>query len=225
MPMGFLASVVVAAVAGAVMWPGSGIQHRLYSRPEQRTPGDSGRRRLARRVGITVAAAACAGIAFRPDHYDFFPAAATTLAALVLLLAASTDIERRLIPNRVNYGAALFALAVLWVWPDRSPAAIAIGAAAAIAIGALLFIAGELFALLLRVRVTPFGLGDVKLILVIGLLLGWPAMLYALFLGILTAGIPGVVMTLAGQGRRVFPYGPFLVVGALVPLLWPGGFV
>jgi len=225
MPMDYAIPIGGAAFAALLMWLVTGVQHRLYSRPEHRQPGDSGRRRVARRLGVTAVAAASVGVALRPAHYDLAPALVTAAAALVLLLAASTDIERRLIPNRVNYGAALFAIATSWVWPDRSPADIAIGGAAALAIGAVLFITGELFAILLRVRVTPFGMGDVKLIVVIGLLLGWPALLAALLLGVVAAGIPAFVLTLAGQGKRVFPYGPFLVLGALIALLWPEGFV
>lgn len=223
--MDLVVPIAAAVLAGLVMWYVTGVQHALYTRPEHRVPGDFGRVRMLRRAGIAGVAACGVGIALRPDHYDALPAAVAAVAVLVLLLVASTDFERRLIPNKLNYGAALLAASVCWVWPDRSSADIAVGAAAALAIGGGLFIAGEAFAILLRVRVTPFGMGDVKLMLVIGLLLGWPAVIYALFLGVLAAGIPGLVLTLAGQGRRVFPYGPFLIAGALVPLLWPAAFV
>jgi prepilin signal peptidase PulO-like enzyme (type II secretory pathway) len=220
----FLA-VAGALVAGTLMWLTTGVQHHLYTRPEQRHHGDDGARRIARRAGIITSAAACAGLALRPDHYDPLPALATAVATFVLLVAASTDLERRLIPNRITYALAAFAVAVCWVWPDRSVAQVGIGALAAVGLAVALFVFGEVVRALVHVRTTVFGLGDVKLIVVMGLLLGWPAIGTALLIGVIAAGVPGIVLTLAGQGRRVFPYGPFLILGALVPLLWPANFV
>ena len=45
-----------------------------------------------------------------------------------------------------------------------------------------------------------FRLGDAKLILLIGLILGWPAVFPALFLGIVAAGILSFAMIFRGRG-------------------------
>lgn len=214
-----------AVAAGLALWFATSVQHRLYTRPEHRFPGDTGTRRLARRLGVAGVAALAAGIALRPEHYEPLPAAVAACAVAVLLLAASTDLERKLIPNRITYPFALVAAALCWVWPDRSASDIVLGGLAALGIGVAMFVAGEVFAIVLRVRATPLGLGDVKLMLVMGLLLGWPMVLPAFVIGVFAAGIPAVFFTVAGQGKRVFPYGPFLVLGALIPLLFPGRFL
>jgi leader peptidase (prepilin peptidase) / N-methyltransferase len=76
---------------------------------------------------------------------------------------------------------------------------------------------------LAMLRPADLGLGDVKLAGVIGLMLGWlgwgEAVLGA-FLGFLFGGLAGVLLLLAGKaGRRTaIPFGPFMLVGALVAI-------
>jgi prepilin signal peptidase PulO-like enzyme (type II secretory pathway) len=111
-----------------------------------------------------------------------------------------------------------------WAWPDRDIADIAIGGAAGLAAGLGLFILGAMFGSA-RGGAIPFGFGDAKLIFLLGLLLGWPAFGPALLIGILLAGIPGLVMVALGRGRSVFSYGPYLAAGGLVAMLFPASFV
>ncbi len=66
------------------------------------------------------------------------------------------------------------------------------------------------------------GAGDVKLAGVIGLITGFPGVLTALTIGILTGGIVAAVLLLSGRVTRksYIPYAPFLVAGALVSLVF-----
>jgi prepilin signal peptidase PulO-like enzyme (type II secretory pathway) len=98
------------------------------------------------------------------------------------------------------------------------------GAGVAVGVAAVLFLLGIAAALALRAKGSALGLGDVKLIVLIGLLVGWPAIMSALLLGVIAAGVPGIVLTVTGRGRQFFSYGPYLVLGALVPLLFPAQF-
>jgi prepilin signal peptidase PulO-like enzyme (type II secretory pathway) len=223
-PMEWIVAAGAGAIAALVMWLATGVQHHLYSNPAHRVL-QTRRQDLVRRIGISAAGALVAVIALRPDHYDVLPALATVVFALALLVLASTDIERRLLPNRLTYPAILAAVAVCWIWPDRTALDIAIGAGVLLGVGVVFFILGVVLSLLLRIRTTAFGIGDVKLMLLIALLLGWPAALSALFIGVIAAGVPAVVMIMAGRARGVFSYGPFLVLGALIPMLWPSAFV
>jgi leader peptidase (prepilin peptidase)/N-methyltransferase len=92
--------------------------------------------------------------------------------------------------------------------------------AAALAAAVLLLLLGALAGAAARSRETAFGLGDAKLILLIGLLTGWPAVLSALLLGIIAAGIvAAVLIVLRGRGAT-YSYGPYLAAGAVVVLLW-----
>ena len=75
-----------------------------------------------------------------------------------------------------------------------------------------------------RVRgVEAMGLGDVKMMFMVGAYLGWPLTLLTIFVGVLTGSITGVAMMLR-RGRRdmqmLLPFGIFLGVGSLVSLLF-----
>ena len=70
---------------------------------------------------------------------------------------------------------------------------------------------------------TAWGFGDVRLSRVLGPALGylgWSEMLMGLALMLFVGGIGGVVLSLAHRSmRRRFPYGPFMLVGALLAVL------
>jgi len=72
-----------------------------------------------------------------------------------------------------------------------------------------------------------FGFGDVTLAAIIGLAVGWPGVILALTLGVLSAGAFSLVSLLWMLVRRryqpymPFPYGPFLILGA--SLVYYGG--
>lgn len=213
-----------AAIGLALGWLGAGFQHRLYRQPEYRNEPASGRRLFFMRVWLALACAVVGGLAFRPDHYEFGPALLTALFGWTLLILASTDFERRIIPNNLSYPAIVAALALAWAWPDRDVVDILYGAAFAVGIAALLFLGGQLFGALLGVGATPFGMGDVKLIVLIGLLLGWPVAMSALLIGVVIAGLPAVALMVMGRARGVFAYGPYLAIGGIIGLLWYGRF-
>jgi prepilin signal peptidase PulO-like enzyme (type II secretory pathway) len=67
-----------------------------------------------------------------------------------------------------------------------------------------------------------FGFGDVTLSTVLGLIVGFPAILIALFIGVLAAGEFSLIYILFSLLRRQYrafmpiPYGPFLILGAMI---------
>ncbi len=211
----------VAAAAGlAAGLLLAGWQGRLYTEEVFREQRLAGRRLLAVRAAMAVATGAAWAVAFRADHYDFGPAALTAAACLVLIVLSSTDFERRRIPDLLTYPALLGAAAFCWAWPDRSVGDIWLGFAVALGAAVLMFLLGLAFGAMAGMSESAFGLGDVKLIGLIGLLLGWPVTMTALFLGVIIAGIPSLILLVAGRGRSVFSYGPYLAGAAVVALLW-----
>jgi leader peptidase (prepilin peptidase)/N-methyltransferase len=66
------------------------------------------------------------------------------------------------------------------------------------------------------------GLGDVKMMLMVGAYLGWPLTLLAIFVGVLSGSIVGVALMLR-RGERdmqmLLPFGIFLGLGSIVSLL------
>jgi len=65
------------------------------------------------------------------------------------------------------------------------------------------------------------GFGDVNLSGILGMLLGWPAIVVGLFFGILAGGVVSLVIILwmlISKKYRAFtaiPYAPFLILGAI----------
>jgi leader peptidase (prepilin peptidase)/N-methyltransferase len=130
----------------------------------------------------------------------------TTLVAITL-----TDLERRIIPNRILLVAAVLGAAIAAVADPGSLPERAIAAAAA---GGLLF-----FAALAYPR--GMGLGDVKLAATMGLFLGRnvaPAILVALLAGSLV-GLAMIARDGAAARKKAIPFGPFLALGGVVGLL------
>ena len=66
------------------------------------------------------------------------------------------------------------------------------------------------------------GLGDVKLAFLIGLVLGFPGTVLALYIAFLTGGLSGIILILWKKKKLKYavPFGPFLVLGSLIMLFW-----
>ena len=130
----------------------------------------------------------------------------TMLAAVTL-----TDLERRIIPNKILLVAALTGAAIAAIAEPGSLPERAIAAAAA---GGLLFAAALAYP-------RGMGLGDVKLAATMGIFLGRnvaPAILIALLAGSLV-GLAMIVRDGAAARKRAIPFGPFLALGGVVGLL------
>lgn len=82
--------------------------------------------------------------------------------------------------------------------------------------------AGFFFFIWFLTRGRGMGLGDGKLAFALGLLLGFPGILIALYTAFLTGAILGVILILTGQKslKTKIAFGPFLLAGTLVSLFW-----
>ena len=65
------------------------------------------------------------------------------------------------------------------------------------------------------------GLGDVKLIAMIGALVGWKLALLTILVGAVAGSIVGIgLMVFQGKGRKTaVPFGPFLSLGAVISVV------
>ncbi len=147
---------------------------------------------------------------------DFGPALLAGFFATIFLLLTLTDLDRRLIPNRVVYPAILLAAAFSWAWPEAS--AFQVLAGGLVAIG----IAAAVLALSLPFGANAFGMGDVKMIVLIGMVVGLPSVVVGVFIGTAAGGVAAAVLLLSKRmSRRDFiPHGPFLALGAVIALFW-----
>lgn len=133
--------------------------------------------------------------------------------AMVLLLLPLTliDLEHKVLPNAITLPGCALAIALgTALDPAGEPARLVAGAAAgaALLIVALAYPGG-------------MGMGDVKLIAMIGFFLGSsviPALLIALIAGVIVgAGVMRRKGVAAGR-KTALPFGPFLAMGAVVSL-------
>ncbi|MGN1406177.1 MAG: prepilin peptidase [Erysipelotrichaceae bacterium] len=78
-------------------------------------------------------------------------------------------------------------------------------------------ISGFMFVVSLVIK-GAFGFGDVELMFMTGLFLSFKEMLLAFFIGVITAGITGIIMLSRKQkeGSDHIAFGPFLVIGILI---------
>jgi len=137
----------------------------------------------------------------------------TTIFALILI----TDIERRLILDVVMYPAILLAFIASFFTPGMTWGSALAGGA----IGFVLFL-GVAWAGSAIFGSGAMGGGDVKLAAFVGLITGFPLVIEALVLTILIgAGLSSILLiTRVRSLRDHIPYGPFLIAGAMVTLLW-----
>jgi leader peptidase (prepilin peptidase) / N-methyltransferase len=129
----------------------------------------------------------------------------------LLVTITVTDLERRVIPNKVLLAGAAAALAIAAIGDPGSLPERLIAAAAA---GGLLFCVALAYP-------KGMGLGDVKLAATMGLFLGRdvaPALLVALLAGSLV-GLAIIARRGAAARKQAIPFGPFLAFGGLVALL------
>jgi leader peptidase (prepilin peptidase) / N-methyltransferase len=140
------------------------------------------------------------------------------LYVLALILLFATDLDQRLLPDVITYpliGLALVGF-VLGVGPYvHDPTEL--GFAAAAAVGMPLF----LYLLSIPFGAGAIGLGDLKLLVSVGLLGGPLRLLVGLIGGALIGAFAIVALIVLRRItlRSYVPYGPFLIVGAIWALL------
>lgn len=86
----------------------------------------------------------------------------------------------------------------------------------------MLVAVGFFFSLWFFTRGKGLGFGDVKLIAPLSLLMGWPSVLVGVFSAFLVGAIVGMAFVLFGKKKmkQPIPFGPFLIIGTAIGLLW-----
>jgi len=120
----------------------------------------------------------------------------------------------------IAIGFALTCVRAIFHEPDQLPATILLDRIAAIAGAALILLLVRWGYKALRKR-DGMGLGDVKLLAMIAAFLGFGQMLLALFVGVITASVYGIVLMARRRagGSSKLPLGSFLAAGGLFAAL------
>jgi len=141
------------------------------------------------------------------------------VVGMILLIVFVTDLRFGVIPDVINllfFSAALFYRVGLVSWGKMQ------GVDLFYALVAALGLAGFFWFLWWVTRGRGFGWGDVKLAPALGLLLGWPRVLVGVFAAFLVGAVVGVALLVSKKKKlgQTVPFGPFLVVGTIIALLW-----
>lgn len=170
---------------------------------------------------------------FFPQEGIPFPL--TVLLLAYLLLVFLIDLEHRLILHPVSIAGALIGLGSGLALRGETSlghglSTTLIGGGAGFLIMLAFYLLGEWYVRrLARKKKLPsdevaLGFGDVSLSGILGLVLGWPAILVGLFFAVLAGGAVSLVILLVMVLRRKYraftaiPYAPFLILGAVVLL-------
>jgi leader peptidase (prepilin peptidase)/N-methyltransferase len=142
--------------------------------------------------------------------------ASRLVLATALIVLFMIDLEHQLLPNAITLPGIVVGLAFSVVAPPgwvESLLGIVLGG------GVLYGIAAAYY--LLR-KEEGMGMGDVKMLAMVGAFLGWRAVLLTLVLSSFAGAVIGVAMMLLQRGtmRYALPFGTFLAVGAFIAMLF-----
>jgi len=180
---------------------------------EEHSPG----RAIDWRTAVTAAVGALA-LGLLPLRFWGDPLALAVFGAwfVTLVVGLATDLDQRLLPDVLTLPVIAVGLAYAvsganpLVSPELLPAVIA-----AVAIPAALYLPSIPFG------AGAFGIGDIKLLVGVGLLAGGDRALSAAVFALAVSGVVLLVLLAARRiGRRSYvPFGPFFILGALWAVL------
>ena len=138
---------------------------------------------------------------------------------VTLVIGLATDLDQRLLPDVLTL--PVIPVALVYALSGANPlvgSEVVLAVVAALAIPALLYLPSIPFG------AGAFGLGDVKLLVGVGLLAGGSRALGTVIFALAVAGVVIVVLLATRRiGRRTYiPFGPFFIIGALWAVLLRG---
>ncbi len=197
----------VAADRLATRWPEHDEEHPPGRQPDWRT--------------ATVALVGALALGLLPLRFGPDPLAMVIFGAwfVTLIIGLATDLDQRLLPDVLTL--LVIPVALLYALSGSNPlvgSEVGPAVLAAVAIPALLYLPSIPFG------AGAFGLGDVKLLIGVGLLAGGSRALGSVVVALLLGGLVIVVLLAARriERRSYIPFGPFFIIGALWAVLLRG---
>jgi len=205
---GLLAAVGFAFGLGAdrlaTRWPEHDDEHPPGRLPDWRT--------------AVVALVGALAFGLLPLRFGSDPVAMVVFGAwfATLVLGLATDLDQRMLPDILTL--PVIPVAFVYALSGTNPLVgmdLVLAVVAAVAIPAALFLPSIPFG------AGAFGLGDVKLLISVGLLAGGSRALGSVIAALVLGGLVVVaLLVLRRIGRRTYvPFGPFFIIGALWAVL------
>lgn len=166
---------------------------------------------------VEITTAAIFVLAWRQVPDPTWLLAITLLFTSVLIALAYIDLETTYLPDVLVLPLLAVAIVCSFFLPDREWWQGLAGAAVGYAVFYPFAWIGD------RLNRPVMGWGDVKLTAALGAILGLAPLGLGLYLGVLIGGAVAIVVyagRLFGFNRVLIPYGPYLVIGGLVSMLY-----
>jgi leader peptidase (prepilin peptidase) / N-methyltransferase len=142
------------------------------------------------------------------------------VAAMVALIFI--DYDHQILPNSITVPGTVLGLVYAWFRSDLPFRQCLVGAVVG---GGLLFLVSEVY---LRLRkLEGLGMGDVKMMAMVGAYVGWKGVLLTLFLGSLSGTVVGMIVLAlhGGDLKTKLPFGTFLGIGAIATVYVGGSLI
>lgn len=130
----------------------------------------------------------------------------------LLIIISFIDLKYKIIPNKITYPGMIAGLLIVLIFNHLSFMSALLG----------LIIPGGSLLLIALLFKKGMGMGDVKLVAMIGTFIGWKYTLLGLFLGSLIGLLISIILIILGKaGRKTqIPFGPYISIGTLIIILW-----
>ncbi|MCK9578479.1 prepilin peptidase [bacterium] len=137
----------------------------------------------------------------------------------LLIIAFVYDARHYLIPDRITFSGII--VSFLWIGFSFYSKILTAGEVLGFVYSGV-FAALFFFCLWFFSRGKAMGFGDVKLVFLMGLVLGFPNIIVALFFAFMTGAVVGIILIIRGakKMKSQVPFGPYLIVGTLFALLY-----
>lgn len=134
-----------------------------------------------------------------------------------LIIIAFIDLNEQIVPDVISLPGMVIGFIISFFVPYISFINSALGVVVGGGIILIIGLAGSLI-----FKKEAMGGGDVKLAAMIGAFLGWRYIIISLFLGFFLGALAGIILILLKIKSRedVVPFGPFIVLGYFITLLW-----
>ncbi len=206
-------SLILALVGGSLGVAADRFATRWPEHDEEHAPG---RPVDWRTVVCAIVGAGAFGLL--PGRFDGETVASALFGAwfVLLVVGLATDLDQRLLPDELTL--PVIPVALIYAVSGQNPL---VGDAWVPAVAAAVLIPAVLYLPSIPFGAGAFGMGDVKFLAGMGLLVGAERALGGTLVGLLVAGAVLVVLLATRRiGRRSYvPFGPFLILGALWAVL------
>jgi leader peptidase (prepilin peptidase)/N-methyltransferase len=208
-PQTLALAIGLAIAGGALGFASDRFATRWPEHDEEHPPG----RAIDWRT-LTCIVLGAAAFGLLPGRFGSDPLAFLLFGAwfVTLVVGLATDLDQRLLPNELTL--PVIPVALLFALSGRNPL---VGGEWVLAVAAAVLIPAILYLPSIPFGAGAFGLGDVKLLVGVGLMVGGERAIGGVLVGLLVAGVvlAALLVTRRISRRSYVPFGPFLIFGAL----------